>query len=280
MPGRKDLDPSSNPRALIGAELRHAREKAGLSQEACGEPLFVSGSYIGAMENGTRRIPLDIAIQLDKLLGTGTFFERNCEASEKSRYPNHFAEAVEAEARATTIKQYVPMMIPGLLQTGRYAKALFRAYRPTAMDTELDEMVDARLERGRLLNDPTTPLLWFVLDEGALQRPVGGPATLAENLRHVARQIRRNRIIVQVLPFSAGAIAAIGGGIKLMYFTDEPALAYIDGVGTGLLLDDPATVARHELTYDLLRASASSPEASLARIEAAAEEYSHGYQQP
>lgn len=83
-----------------------------------------------------------------------------------------------------------------------------------------------------------------------------------------------------MLPFSAGAVAIIGGGIKLMRFSDAPPLAYIDGVGTGQLLDDPATVARHELTYDLLRASALSPEASLALIESVAKDYAHADQQP
>ncbi|MGW0562981.1 helix-turn-helix domain-containing protein [Streptomyces sp. NPDC003016] len=280
MPRPKGLDPSSSPRALLGAELRHAREKAGLTQEELGQPLFVSGSFIGQLEAGTRRMMPEYAVKIDEVLGTGGFFERNCEASTKSKYPDHFAEAVEAEAMATVIKQYAPLLIPGLLQTKAYAKALCRAYRPTALDTEIDELVDARLHRARILDDPTTPLLWTVLDEATLRRPVGGSATMAEALGHVCQQIRRHRIIAQVLPFSAGAIAAIGGGIKLMHFPDAPPLAYIDGVGTGQLLDDPATVARHELTYDLLRASALSPEASLALLESAAEDYAHEDQQP
>ncbi|AVZ73770.1 transcriptional regulator [Streptomyces lunaelactis] len=280
MPGPKDLDPSSSPRALLGAELRHSREKAELTQEELGAPLFVSGSFIGQLEAGTRRMQPEYAQKLDEMLETNGFFERNCEALNKSRYPNHFAEAVEAEAIATTIKQYAPLLIPGLLQTQAYATALCRAYRPTAPDAEIDELVDARLHRARLLDDPTTTLFWTVLDEATLRRPVGGPATMAEALSHVCQQVRRHRIIAQVLPFSAGAIAAIGGSIKLMHFPDAPPLAYIDGVGTGQLLDDPATVARHELTYDLLRASALSPEASLALMESAAEDYAHGDQQP
>lgn len=222
MPGPKDLDPSTSPRALLGAELRHARDQANLTQDELGRPLFVSGSYIGQMEAGTRRMLPEYARQIDEILGTNGFFARNCAAANKSRYPNHFAEAVEAEAMATTIKQYAALLIPGLLQTKGYAKALFRAYRPTALDTEIDGLVDLRLRRAHVLDDPTTPLLWTVLDEAALRRPVGGPATMAEALGHVGQQIRRHRIIAQVLPFSAGAIAAIGGGIKLMHFRDAP----------------------------------------------------------
>lgn len=124
MPGPKHLDPSSSPRALLGAELRHARENARLSQEALGAPLFVSGSFIGQLEAGTRRIQLKMAIELDRMLGTNGFFERNCEAAGKSKYPDHFAEAAEAEAIAATIKQYAALLIPGMIQTPAYAEAV------------------------------------------------------------------------------------------------------------------------------------------------------------
>ena len=85
MPGPKDLDPSSSPRALLGAELRHAREKAGLSQEELGQRLFVSGSFVGQLEAGTRRMQPEYARMLDEALGTGDFFLRNCGAAAKSQ---------------------------------------------------------------------------------------------------------------------------------------------------------------------------------------------------
>ncbi|MFD7441519.1 Scr1 family TA system antitoxin-like transcriptional regulator [Streptomyces sp. NPDC059909] len=278
MPGAKDLDPSTSPRALLGAELRHAREEAGLSQRELGEPLFVSASFIGQLEAGTRRMQPDIARRIDDILGTKGFFERNCKAANKSKYPDHFAEAAEAEAVATAIREYAPLLVPGLLQTEAYARAVFRAYQPTAVDEVIDDLVEARLERARLLDDPTKPLLWTVLDEAVLRRRVGSAAVMAESLRHVAALGRRHRIIVQVLPFDAGAHAALEGALKLMSFEDAPPLAYFQGPGAGRLEDDPATVARHELTYDLVRASASSPEASLALIESVAEDYAHGDQ--
>lgn len=78
MPGPKDLDPSSSPRALLGAELRHAREKSGLSQEELGARLFVSGSFIGQLESGTRRMQPEYARLLDDVLDTEDFFRRNC----------------------------------------------------------------------------------------------------------------------------------------------------------------------------------------------------------
>jgi transcriptional regulator with XRE-family HTH domain len=167
---------------MIGAELRHARENAGLSQAELGEPLFVSGSFIGQLEAGTRRLHLEYAVQIDEILDTNGFFERNCTALAKSKYPDHFAEAAEAEAIATAIREYATLLIPGLLQTRGYAEAVFRAF--------------------------------------------------------------------------------------------------VEGPDMGKLLDDPATVARHTLTFNLLQAAALSPQDSLALIESVAQDYEHGEQHP
>ncbi|MFC9808220.1 MULTISPECIES: helix-turn-helix domain-containing protein [Streptomyces] len=274
MPGPKDLDPSSSPRALLGAELRHAREKAGLSQEELGGRLFVSGSYIGQLEAGTRRMQPEYARMLDEVLGVD-FFLRNCRAAAKSEYPEHFAEAAEAEARATAIREYAPLLIPGLLQTPGYARAVFRAYRPTAPEEEIDKLVAARMDRTQLVADPTDLLLWAVLDEAALRRVTGGPGVMADALRHLADLSRTNRAILQVLPFSAGAHAAMQGAIKLMDFEDAPPLVYFEGVATGRLEDAPAVVRHQRLTYEFLTASALSPKASLALLEEMAQDYEH-----
>ncbi|MFG3202843.1 Scr1 family TA system antitoxin-like transcriptional regulator [Streptomyces sp. NPDC048192] len=275
MPGPKDLDPSSSPRALLGAELRHARERKGLSQEHLGQRLFVSGSFIGQLEAGTRRMQPEYARMLDEVLGTGGFFTRNCGASADSKYPEHFAEAAEAEAQATAIRQYAPQLIPGLLQTPAYARAVCQAYDPTAPEERIDQLVRDRIERARILDDPTNPLLWAVLDEAALRRVTGGREVMAEALRHIADLIHRGRVIVQVLPFEAGAHAGMEGAIKLMDFEDAPPLVYFEGPGTGRLEDDPATVRHRRFTYELLTACALAPEKSLALIETMAQDYAH-----
>ncbi|WP_405472164.1 Scr1 family TA system antitoxin-like transcriptional regulator [Streptomyces canus] len=275
MPGPKDLDPSSSPRALLGAELRHAREKAGLSQEELGQRLFVSGSFVGQLEAGTRRMQRDVARQLDEVLGTDGFFQRNCAAAAKSKYPEHFAEAAESEAQATAIREYAPLLIPGLLQTAAYARAVNRAYDPTAPEEIIDVWVEGRMERIRLLDHPTKPVLWVVLDEAALRRETGGRAVMAEALRHIADLAHRKRAIVQVLSFSAGAHSAMEGALKLMEFEDAPPLAYYEGVRIGRVEDDPATVVQLRFTFDLLVASALSRENSLALIESLAQDYAH-----
>ncbi|MFB7498136.1 helix-turn-helix domain-containing protein [Streptomyces sp. NPDC056161] len=275
MPGPKDLDPSSSPRALLGAELRHARERKRLSQEELGQRLFVSGSFIGQLETGSRRMQQEYAVLLDEVLETDGFFTRNCKAAAKSKYEEPFEVAAEAESHATAIRQYAPLLIPGLLQTPAYARAVNRAYDPTAPEETIEQWVEGRMERIRLLDHPTRPVLWVVLDEAALRRETGGRTVMAEALRHVASLSRRSRVIVQVLPSSAGAHAAMQGALKLMDFEDAAPLVYFEGVRTGRLEDDPATVAQLRFVYDLLVASALSQEKSLALIEELAEDYAH-----
>ncbi|MFE5032283.1 Scr1 family TA system antitoxin-like transcriptional regulator [Streptomyces sp. NPDC056683] len=275
MSGPKDLDPSSSPRALLGAELRHAREQKGLSQAELGQRVFVSGSFIGQLEAGTRRMQPEFARMLDEVLRTGGFFMRNCGAAAKSKYPQHFAEVAESEAQATAIREYAPLLIPGLLQTAAYARAVNRGYDPTAPEETIEEWVEGRMARASLLAHPTKPLLWAVLDEAALRRETGGRTVMSEALRHLTALVRRSRVIVQVLPLGAGAHTAMQGALKLMDFEDAPPLVYLEGVRSGRLEDDPATVTQLRFVFDLLVASALSQEKSLALIEALAEDYGH-----
>ncbi|CBG72095.1 conserved hypothetical protein [Streptomyces scabiei 87.22] len=275
VPGPKDLDPSSSPRALLGAELRHARERAGLSQEDLGQRLFVSGSFVGQLESAVRRLQPEIARLIDVALETGDFFSRNCKAASKSRYPEHFAELAESEASATAIREYQPLLIPGLLQTPAYARAVNRAFAPTAPEETIEEWVEGRVVRTRLLDDPTKPLLWAVLDEAVLRRETGGRAVMAEALNHVASLARRSRVILQVLPFSAGGHTAMQGSLRLMDFADAPPLAYFESVRVGRLEDDPALVTQLKLTFELLAAAALPSEKSLVMVEAVAQDYAH-----
>jgi hypothetical protein len=182
------------------------------------------------------------------------------------------------ETFAVSIREWEPLLVPGLLQTEAYALAVIRGYDPVLPAEPVKERVAARMFRAGIFHRADKPLYWSVLNEAALRCPVGGRAVMAEQLRHVAAMVRRNRIIIQVLPFSAGAHAGMNGALKLMTFEDDTPMAYLPGMTTGALIDDPAAVKRYTLAYDLLGAAALSPQASLNLIEAVAEEYEHGPQ--
>jgi transcriptional regulator with XRE-family HTH domain len=274
---RKSTAPMSS-RTLYGAELRYWREKAGLSQVELGEKLFMNRSQISRIEQGTRRLPAGCAEMLDEILETDGFFVRNLEAGRASVHPEHFADVAELEALAASIREWEPLLVPGLLQTPAYALAVIHGYDPVLSDKKAGERLDARMSRVEMFNNPDQPRYWAVLNEAAIRCPVGGPAVMAEQLRHLAAMVRRNRIMLQVLPFSAGAHAGMTGALKLMTFEEDAPMAFLPGMESGTLIDDPATVKRHSLAYDLLGAAALSPDASLSYIEAAAEEYEHGPQ--
>ncbi|WP_097249923.1 helix-turn-helix domain-containing protein [Streptomyces sp. 1222.2] len=273
MPKPKTLNPSESTRAMYGAELRHRRERAGLSQEELGAAMFVSGSFVGQLEAGVRRMQLEYAKSVDEILETDGFFVRNLAAARQSPYRAHFADVVELEGVACTIKDWAPSSMPGLLQTPSYNRAVIRAYDPLVSEDVVEERIAFRKARACIFDSPAPPLYWAILDEVIVRRQAGSAAVMAEQLLHIAGMIRSNRIIVQVLPISAGVHAGNAGIFKLMTFDDAPPMVYCQGSESGRLLDDPSVFARSALTYDLLGAAALSPDASLALIEQAAKEY-------
>ncbi|WP_267245051.1 helix-turn-helix domain-containing protein [Streptomyces sp. PR69] len=259
---------------FFGAELKRRREAAGLTQSDLGTRVFVSGGYIGQFEQAIRKPQLDVAQRIDEVLQTDGIFERMWrKLIDKSPYATYFAAVAELEALATKICEFEPTVVPGLLQTKEYARAVTLASNPLATEEFLDETVDARTDRARILSDATRPMYWAILHETALRIPVDGPAAMARQLDHLVAMARERKALIQVLPFSAGAYPEMGNGLRLMEFEDAPPTAYTEAVFSGNLLDDPAVVKRTQAAYDLLRAAALSPEASLALIESAAEDF-------
>ncbi|MFK0235059.1 helix-turn-helix domain-containing protein [Streptomyces vinaceus] len=268
----KGQNGAQTPEEFAREELRRHREAAGLTQEGLGERIFTSGAYVGQMECGTRRLRPEIAELIDRELNTGDYFTRLARAF-KSKYVEYFAVAAELELQATAMYEYGSSLVIGLLQTEDYARAVIRGGNPTALDSYVESLVTSRMERQHLLDDPVTPELWVVLHEAVLRTEVGGRGVMAAQLRHVAACVRSNRITMQVVPFSAGAQGTLGSLVSIMQFADAPDVVYTEGPRVGQLVDYPALVQRHWKLYDLARAAALSPAASLAFVESVAEEY-------
>ncbi len=261
---------------FFGSELKRQRERTGLTQEQLGERVFCSGSYIGQFEAAIRKPQLDLAQRIDAELGTDGLFTRMCEELiNNSPYADYFVTVVELQPLATAITEYSANLVPGLLQTAGYARAVTQAAQPFLSSEETEVLVSARLERARLLSDPTAPVLWVIIDESVLRRPIGGGAVMAAQLEHILSLVQWAKVLVQVMPYSSGAHALLEGSMTLMAFEDAPSIAYVEGPQCGQLLDDPAVVARCTAYFDLARAAALSPMASLALLQEAAKEYDH-----
>ncbi|MEV6568763.1 helix-turn-helix domain-containing protein [Streptomyces kronopolitis] len=257
-----------------GTELKRRREDAGLTQEGLAAKVFVSGGYIGQFEQAIRKPQLDVAIRIDAVLQTDGFFERMWRRLiGASPYESYFAAVAELEALATRICEFESALVPGLLQTPAYTHEVMLSAAPFASADELHEKVSARKERAQIFKGPAKPEYWAIVHETALRIPVGGPACMAEQLEHVAALAHSRQVAVQVIPYAQGAHAVMCHSMKLMEFADTPPTVYTEGLFWGQLLDDPTLVKRATATYDLLRAAALSPEASLSLIESAAESY-------
>ncbi|MFD3548543.1 helix-turn-helix domain-containing protein [Streptomyces sp. NPDC058655] len=268
----RDLDPSASPLDYYGFELRRLREDAGLRQGQLGEIIYCTGSLIGQIETA-RKVPTrDFSERVDAALGTGGLFSRLAGLVLRSQLPTWFQPYAEMEARATYISTYQAQLVYGLLQTPDYARAVLA----TGLPDGLDELVAARLERQRILGREQPPMVWVVLDEAALYRPIGGGESMREQLAHLLSFSERRWARIQVLPFSAGEHASLIGSFTTMRFDDDPDIVYSEDLISGHMTANPVTVKEAALRYAHLQAAALSVEASAALIIRVMEErYGH-----
>jgi transcriptional regulator with XRE-family HTH domain len=264
-------------REKYGEELRLRRTSTDLTQEELGNQVVCSPTLISHFEAGRRLPGPDDAQRIDRALGTDGFFVRWLEDLE-SKYTDHFAAVAELEQQATLIQQFALSLVPGVLQTDGYARAVFRAYRPNHTAEELDEDVVIRTKRSRILDGSLKPVVWTLLDETVLRRRVGGPQVMAEQLHKVAGMAEAGRLRLHVLPYGVGAHALQQSYLTLMSFEDSAPVAYVEAFLTGHLMDDPALVASSQTAYALALSDALSQQESLALVRSAAEEHAHGQQ--
>ncbi|MFD6423154.1 Scr1 family TA system antitoxin-like transcriptional regulator [Streptomyces sp. NPDC060198] len=263
-------------RERYGAELRLRRSAAGLTQEELGAQLLCSATLVSHWEAGRRLPNPDDAQRIDLVLKTDGFFFRWLEDLD-TRFAQYFQAVIELEREATEIRQYGASLVPGLLQTEAYTRAVYQAYRPNHGADPLDEYVVKRMERGQLLTKSSTPVAWTLLDEAALRRTTGGPGVMAEQLQKVADMAEAGRLRLHVLPFTSGAHALLGSMLYLLDFADASPVAYVEGLLTGHLMDQPAEVEACQRAYTLALSDAASCRESLALVRRIAKEYEHAH---
>ncbi|MEU8539392.1 helix-turn-helix transcriptional regulator [Streptomyces sp. NPDC048717] len=281
MATRKEIDGSASVPQFYGKELRYKREAAGLTLEKMVQGSFYGITYLSEIERGERRMPVDLAQHVDRVLRTDGFFQRRCEDVRRAKqgvYAAYFAPIVEAEKRALVIEEWSNVLIPGLLQTAAYARAVVQATHPLHTEEEVLSKVEARLERASLFGGPKNPEYWVILHESLIHNSMIPSAEMADQLDHIAHLVRNKRIVLQILPWNGPTRPFMALPLLFMEFEDAPPLLYTEGPYHGQTIDDPDLVKKYRKAYDRLRAAALPPEASLALIEQAAEDYRHGQQ--
>lgn len=274
MPLVRELDPSAGPLQFFGAELRRARTSAGLSQDQLGQRLGYSGAQVGKVEIGERAPAQDFVEACDRAFpDAGGLFGRIQQLARRwdGGYPSWFTEWVDSERKAISLRSWEPLLIPGLLQTADYARAIVAADPETA-EEQLDELVAARLERQAILSRPNPPTLWVVLDEMVLHRLVGTRRVTHDQLLHLADTSHRSNVAIQVVPTEVGMHAGLLGGFAIAAFDNEPSTVYMESPDQGQTTQLPSVVRRLARTFDTLRADALPRGASRDLIGKVAEE--------
>ncbi|MEV7285327.1 helix-turn-helix transcriptional regulator [Streptomyces sp. NPDC093252] len=276
MPAKKDPDASENIPCFYGAELRYRREQAGLTLEQLAEGSYRGVSYLSLIERGERRMPIDLARHVDKTLGTDGFFERRCEDASKARRTGHsanFEDVPDLEKEAVSLEEWQPEVIPGLLQTEAYMRGLIRHGAPYTKPEAAEERISARMARAKLWELPDRPEYWGIVRESVIRNTPLSAAVMAEQLEHVSALIRSTESIFQIVPETTFWHPLRRGTAKIMTFADAPQLVWSDGNFVGQMIDYPPLVRQYRRAYDLLRAAALSPEASLTLIDEVARTY-------
>jgi transcriptional regulator with XRE-family HTH domain len=248
--------------SVFADELRHARARHGLSQEQLAEKISYSASLVGMVESGRRMPSLDFAGRCDGALDTGGVLARLHPLVAGEAYPAWFRPFVELERVATSLRTWEPLLIPGLMQTEDYARAILRAARPRETEAAVDQLVTARIARQEILARDNPPDLWAIIDEGVLRHPVAEPAVMAAQLGRLLDVGRVPWVTVQVMPSSVGAHPGLLGPFVIAGFAAVPDVAYLDSVLTGQVVERPDDVRQVATFYDTMRAEALSPRAS------------------
>lgn len=280
----RDHSPTVRRRRLAG-ELRRLRDQAQLTIDDVAEKLECSASKISRIETGHVGVTPKDTRELLKLYGVDAdqleaLVQLSREARKKGwwhSYNEVFTGAfVGLEAETSSLRAYQALLIPGLLQTEDYMRAVIRAARPDATDAQIEKRVKARLARQRLLAEVDPPRYWAVIDEAVLCRSVGGPHVMHAQLLWLTDRATLPHVTIQVLPFAAGAHAGMEGPFLILGFPEQadPDVVYVDNTTAGFYLEEPAEILRYTLMFDHLRAAALAPDESMTRIAEAAARFS------
>ncbi|MEU6993087.1 helix-turn-helix transcriptional regulator [Streptomyces sp. NPDC046465] len=256
----------------LGAELRKLREAAGLSVNAASSRIGLGAAHLSHIEAARTAISADRLVALLCTYDVRSepyiaILARMAESDGKGWWTafrkalsQHNLDLAELESRATDVQSYETLLIPGLLQTEAYMRALFYSSRPGASPTEIEALVDFRRARQQILSGDSTTALHAVIHEAALRITVGSPEVMRGQLAHLVRAAQRPGTTIQILPFDSGARAWFGTPLLIL----DSGVAGLETVlldhpAAPLLLGDTESITRYKSTFDSLKRNALSP---------------------
>jgi transcriptional regulator with XRE-family HTH domain len=272
VPAKRAKPPTVRLRRLA-AELRRLRSAAQMSREQVEEQTSINQGTLYRIETARARPQRRTLVALLDLYGAEDPLRSDLLAIARgaddqgwlrpyhSALPEEYTAYISFEAEARSVRNYESLYIPGLLQTEEYARAVVAGGLPMATRAEIDQRVQARMERQRLLDRDDPLEFWAVIDEAALRRLVGGAPVMRAQAAHLLDVTGRANVTVQVIPFEAGAHPGMPGAFSHLDFGDplDPELVHIDTMAGDLFLEAEADLRRYRSMFDHLRAVALSP---------------------
>ena len=267
-------------RRELGARLRELRTASGLSVEDAADRLEVSPAKVSRLETGARGVNIaDVRVlcevygvppaERDRLLTLARESRRRSWWQEYG-LPDSLSTYVGLEDAATAILQYLTSLVPPLLQTEDYARALTGDIAPWLSEDEVEQRVAARMARQSLLTGDRPLKMWAIVAEAALRRLVGGAGVMRGQLTELAERSRRPNVTVQVIPYEEGAHPGMDSAFTLVQLAEVSDVVYVEGLIGNFYLQSDRDLERYRRAFDHLQAAALSPKDSRTRMNAVA----------
>ncbi|NWF25918.1 helix-turn-helix transcriptional regulator [Streptomyces sp. PKU-EA00015] len=253
---------------MVGRQLARFREAAGLTQRELATAFNLAEETVASIEQGRRPLKPDLAQRLDDRLDTkGALSVAVEHMPEVDLIPAWAEEYMDLEREAIALSWYDNQVVPGLLQTERYARGVFRSRVPVFNADEIEAQVAARVARQEILARTRPPTISFVMWEAILMDRIGGDDVHEEQVRHLRACAELPGVSLQVMPFGRTCHAGLDGPFILVETPDHQLLGYAEGQRGSQLLTDPDEVSILAQKYAMLRAQALNPEDSTGLLD-------------
>ncbi|SOE56802.1 Helix-turn-helix domain-containing protein [Streptomyces sp. OV198] len=266
--GEREPDPSDSLRTF-GAVVQALRENAGFSRVEFGELVRFSKHTVESVELGRRMPDESFVERAEAVLGNTGALRRSARFLTRGEagLAAWFRRWARLERVAVSLCTYECRLVPGLLQSEGYARAVFDNSIPPLSDEQLEAQVFARLERQRMLSERPNVPFSFIVEEHLFRRPLGGDQVMRELLDHVLMLTTKRNVILQVMPVDAETHGCLDGSVQLLETPERRRLAYSEGQQNGRLISDAKEVSLLYQRYDTLRSQALHPKDSRGLLE-------------
>lgn len=274
----------------LGLELLRLRKEAKLSTRVIGAKMGWSASTVSRLERGLRQetnseeVAALLAIYgvtgslRDQLLNMARWpSDSGWWDAPGEHLPTQTSNYLNFENRATTISDFEPLLVPGLVQIPEYARAVIAALNSSADEAQIEAYVARRMGRQAILSRLKPPLVQLIIAESVLRRPIGGARVMCHQVRHIVSTVeQRPHISIQVLPDAVITHIGLAGQFVLLEFANAPTVVHVETLKAGLFLDNADDVQFYRLATEKLAELALSADESLRLMTDIAHDLSKG----